>query len=72
MNLQGAKLELMKLIISINDESVIEKMLAALRSGSDDFYIQLTDSQREEIQIGIKQLDTGNRTSLEDFLKKVS
>jgi len=41
-------------------------------SEKEDFWLELTAQEKEAIKIGIKQLDAGYRTSLDEFLKKVS
>ncbi|GEM_PF-6145808 len=35
-----------------------------------DFWLELSDPQKQEIRTGINQLDSGQRISLEDFLIK--
>lgn len=72
MDIQTAKLELVKLIIGIDNKSIIDKLLSALKSENNDFWLDLSESEKQEIQFGIDQLDSGHRVSLDDFLKKVS
>jgi len=72
MDIQTSKLELVKLIINIDNEKLIDKLLKVLKSEKEDFWLELTAQEKEAIKIGIKQLDAGHRTSLDDFLKKVS
>lgn len=72
MNIQASKLELVKLILNIENPSIITKILDVLKKDSSDFYLELTELEKEEINFGIEQLDAGKRISLEDFLKKVS
>ena len=43
-----------------------------LKSEQIDFWSKLSESEKEEIRLGIKQLDEGERISLDDFIKKVS
>ena len=72
MDLNTTKIELAKLILSIDQPKVINKIVDLLKSESKDFWLELTDVEKEGIQIGIEQLDAGQSVSLEDFLKKVS
>lgn len=72
MDIQTSKLELVKLIINIDNEKLIDKLLKVLKSGKEDFWLELTAREKEAIKIGIEQLDAGHRTSLDDFLKKLS
>ena len=72
MDLQASKLELVKLIVNIDNGKVIDKILRVLKSEQEDFWLELSEIEKEEIQIGIKQLDSGKRISIDDFLAKVS
>ncbi len=72
MDIQSAKLELVKLILNLDNQQVIDKILHLLKSEQEDFWLQLSDAEKEEIKTGIKQLDTGERIAIEDFLDRVS
>lgn len=72
MDIQASKLELVKLIVGTDNDQIIEKLLDILKSEEKDFWIALSESEKKEIELGIKQLDAGQRISLDDFLKKVS
>ncbi len=72
MDIQTSKLELVKLIVNIDNQKIIDKILKVLKSEQEDFWLELTPREKEEIRIGIEQLDAGHRTSLDEFLKKVS
>ena len=72
MDIQASKLELVKLIVNIDNGKVIDKILRVLKSEQEDFWLELSEIEKEEIQIGIKQLDSGKRISIDDFLAKVS
>lgn len=72
MDLQTSKLELVKMIVNIDNQNIINKLLMVLKSEEEDFWLELSDQDRQEIELGINQLDSGQRISLDDFLKKVS
>lgn len=72
MDLQTSKLELVKMIVNIDNQNIINKLLMVLKSEEEDFWLELSDKDRQEIELGINQLDSGQRISLDDFLKKVS
>lgn len=72
MDIESTKLELVRLIVNIDNPDVINKLHNALTSGQENIELELTDHEREEIKRGIQQLDAGQRTSLKDFLNKVS
>jgi len=72
LDLNTTKIELAKLILSIDKPKVIDKIIDLLKAESKDYWLELSDVEKEGIQLGIEQLDTGEKVSLEDFLKKVS
>lgn len=70
MDIHASKLELVKLIVNIDNPNIIDKLIRFLKSEQEDFWIELTESEKEEIKLGISQLESGQRISLEDFRKK--
>jgi hypothetical protein len=72
MDLQTSKLELIKLVVNIDNQKAIEKLIKVLKSEEEDFWLELSDQERQEINHGISLLESGKRISLDDFLKKVS
>lgn len=72
MDIQSSKIELAKLILNIESPALLDKIKGLLTKETSDFWLTLSDSEKEEIQFGIEQLDKGQRTSVEDFLKRVS
>jgi len=72
MNIQTTKIELAKIILSIENTEFIEKIKNFISNEKKDFRDDLTLSEKAEIELGIKQLDGGKRISYEDFLKKIS
>lgn len=72
MDIHASKLELVKLIVNIENKKIIDKLIKVLKSEEEDFWLELTESEKEEIKLGISQLESGQRISLEDFKKKYS
>ena len=72
MNVQSTKIELAKLILSIENPKVISRIAEFLMSETQDFWNELSEVEKKEIELGIKQLNEGKRTSFDDFLKRVS
>lgn len=72
MDLQSSKLELVKLIVNIDNKEIIDKLIKAIESEERDFWSDLSSREKEEIRLGVKQLDSGQRISLDDFISKVS
>lgn len=71
-DLHKSKIELAKMILSIESEAIIEKIMNLLRSEEIDFWDELTDEQKADIELGIQQADQGLTIPLEDVLKKIS
>ncbi len=42
-----------------------------LKPEKKDFWFELSEKDRQEIDAGIKQLDSGERIPLDDFLEKL-
>ena len=72
MDIQTSKIELAKLILNIENKSVLEKIINVLKTEQGDFWNELSKDEKAEIKMGIEQLDSGKRTSVEDFLRRVS
>lgn len=72
MDIQTTKIELAKIILSIENTEFLEKIKNFISKEKDDFWNDLTLSEKAEIELGIKQLDNGERISYDDFLKKIS
>ncbi len=67
MDIQTAKIELAKIILSIENAEFIEKIKNFISKEKKDFWDNLTLSEKAEIELGIKQLDDGEGISYDDF-----
>jgi len=72
MDIKATKIELAKLILSLENPSLIQKIRDLLKSETENFADTLTEHEEQEIGLAIKLLDQGERTSYDDFLKRVS
>jgi hypothetical protein len=72
MDLQSSKIELVRRILDINDHLLVDRMLTALNAHEDDFWNVLSASEKADIKEGIRQLNAGQRISLDEFMGKVS
>jgi len=72
MDTQASKIELAKLILELEDPKLINKIHELLLDENSQFRKSLTEHEKEEIKLGIEQLNRGERISFEEFLKKVS
>ncbi|QLE01509.1 hypothetical protein HX109_08000 [Galbibacter sp. BG1] len=72
MNIQTAKLELLKAIIENDNADFIQKVTDFVRNERTDFWNELTDVEQSEIKKGLEELDRGEKVSYDSFLKKIS
>ena len=71
MDLQTSKVELAKMILNINNQSIIDKLVQVLKAEKSDFWLELSEPEKKNIQLGIKQLENGEGIDLDKFIKKV-
>ena len=69
MDIQTSKLELVKRIVDINNPATIDSLLSILKQ-ADEKPTGLSESEKQEIEFGIEQLDRGRRISMTSFLEK--
>lgn len=72
MNIQTAKIELVKAILIIDNSDFIQKIANFIQKENIDFWNELSTPQKKEIKKGIEELDCGKRISYESFLQKIS
>jgi len=72
MDLQSSKIELAKMILSIDNIEFIEKLKSFVKKERKDFWSELTLSEKNEIEKGIRELDNGEKIAYNDFSKKIS
>ena len=72
MDIQSAKIELTKLILDINDPSLILKIKDMLSNELKKDHKNLSDQEAQEIKLGLEQLERGERISFDDFMKSIS
>jgi hypothetical protein len=72
MDIQSSKIELVKIILNIENDKLIEKITEFIQKEKVDFWDELSATQQEEIENGIAELNKGKRIEFNDFLKKIS
>ncbi len=72
MDIQTTKIELVKAILDIDNDEVIQKIADFIKKEKTDFWNELSHTEQEEIKKGLEQLNGGKRVSYESFLKKIS
>jgi len=71
MDIQTSKIELAKLILNIENEHFIQKVIDFIKDEKADFWNDLTENEQAEIKKGIDELNQGKRTSYKEVLKKL-
>ncbi len=72
MDIQTSKIELAKLILSLESPELIDKIKQLLLSETGELWDSLSASEKEEIEYGLNQLNEGKRISIEETLRKIS
>ena len=70
MNVQVDKLELVQLLIQTNKESVLKKIESILLGDKSDWWDEIGEDEKAEIQLGIEQADKGEFGSFEELKKQ--
>ncbi len=72
MEIHESKVELVRMIVNIDKQATIEKLIQVIRDEEKDFVEDLSDDIQNEIKTGIEMLDKGEGISWDDFYKKIS
>jgi hypothetical protein len=70
MNIKLEKSKLMKLLEETNDESVLASIKKIFTVEKKDFWDELTEEQRFEIEEGERQIERGEFVDFEEFIQK--
>jgi hypothetical protein len=69
MDIQLEKESLIKMIEQTNDLSIIQSIKSIFKSEKKDFWDGLTEEQKEEINLSLKEFDEGKYSDFEEFIK---
>ncbi|OMQ10961.1 hypothetical protein [[Flexibacter] sp. ATCC 35103] len=72
MNLEARKYQFIQELVKVQDESILEKLELILKANQNDWFDELSESEKNEIQIGLDQAEKGEFTSHEDVMKRFS
>ena len=64
MDIQSEKLELIKLLLETNDNTIIEAIKNIFKSQKKDVWKDLSPEQQEEIDLGILEANRGDQVDL--------
>jgi hypothetical protein len=70
MDIQLEKLELIKRIAETNDFSIIEAVKNILKTEKKDWWDELSEEQKFEIEESDREIDRGEFVNFEDFIQK--
>ncbi|NIJ45278.1 hypothetical protein FHR24_001717 [Wenyingzhuangia heitensis] len=63
MNIQNTKIELIQWLTTLNDKSLIEKILELRKSETTDWWNEISESEKKTIEKGILDAENGNLNS---------
>ena len=72
MDVQATKIELAQLLLNTDNVSVLNKIKTILKTEKKDWWDELTDFQKEQIEIGENQIDNGEVISWEEVKKQMN
>lgn len=71
-NLQSTKIELAQIILNSQNEKLINKVKALIKSEEQDFWLDLTETQKEELEISRNQIKNGQVEEWQSLKKRIS
>lgn len=72
MDNKTLKIELTRLILETESTELLKKLLADLKSEKRDFWLDLSEDQKTEIEISRKQVRNGETEDWDSIIKRVS
>ena len=72
MDIQATKIELMRMILGIENPSVIERISALIKNETSDFWDDLTPEEQKDLEKAIKELDAGKGMEWNAFKKSIA
>ena len=70
MDIQLEKLELIKMLADTDNPAIIKSVRKIFEKEKKDWWGDLTDAQKEEIEEGERQIECGEFVLYEDMMKK--
>ena len=69
MNIEATKLELMHLLLQTQKETVLLKIKKVFEKEQEDWWYEMSETEKEEIKTGLSQADSGDYVSNESVMK---
>jgi hypothetical protein len=70
MNIETTKLELMHLLLQTQRESLLTKLKKVFEEEKTDWWDEMSDEEKKEIKIGLKQADNKEYISHKDVMNR--
>jgi predicted transcriptional regulator len=70
MNLQAEKIQLVKMILSIENKSIVQQIKDVLHSTQQDWWNTISKDEQRAIKQGLDELDKGMFKSHKEVMKK--
>lgn len=70
MDIQAEKLSLIKWLTEVTEPSVIKRFIALKNNEASDWWDEIDEDERTEIEAGLKQADRGEIISHEEVMAK--
>jgi hypothetical protein len=70
MDIEIEKLELIKLLKATNDVSIIDSIKKIFNASKKDFWEELTEAQKLDIEEGERQIERGEFVDFDEFIQK--
>lgn len=71
MDIQAEKLEIMKMILETDNPGILDSIKKLFKKENHvDFWEALPQNQKDEILLGIEEIEKGETVDYEDFMKK--
>lgn len=70
MDLKTEKLDIIQWLIGVTDASIVAK-ISALRADKPDWWDELPDVIKQDVELALKEADKGNGRSHEDVMKEI-
>lgn len=72
MDIQALKLELVKYILESESKELLDQIYTTLKREEKDFWLEMTDDQKEEVNIAKRQVKNGDTEDWETVLDRLS
>ncbi len=70
MTLQTDKIQLAKMILSVDDKSILKQIKDVLNASKSDWWDNISKEEKLSIEEGLKDLSSGKKSSHESVMKK--